>query len=92
MKNAEYIRLTRKTRWTDFYNTEEELLRDMLLTLSDEKTTPYYKLVKGYGYIDSFKRYYAKNRCLTPKQMTQLKRLAGEVYKNVHEVNTVRRG
>ena len=75
-----------KKTWTDFYNNEQELIDDMMLTLSDEKTAYYHQLVKGYEYINSFKRYYKKNGCLTEKQMVQLKRLAGEVYKNVHEV------
>ncbi len=72
------------SKWTDFYNTEQELLDDMMLTLSNENTAYYYQLVKGYVYIDSFKKYYQKNGRLTEKQMTQLKRLAGNVYKNVH--------
>lgn len=91
MKSAERIRLTRRSTWTDFYETEEELLQDMLLTVSDEKNAYYYQLVKGYDYIESFKRYFRKNGRLTEKQMTQLKRLAGEVYKNVHETNAARR-
>lgn len=41
--------------------------------------------MKEYEYIEGFKHYYAKYGVLTDKQMTQLKRLAGEVYKNVHE-------
>lgn len=79
-----------KTKWTDFYNSEGELIQDMLRTCSDAHTALYWQLVKGYEYIESFKRYYAKYGVLTDKQMTQLKRLAGEVYKNVHE--TLRKG
>lgn len=79
-----------KTKWTDFYNSEGELIQDMLRTCSDAHTALYWQLVKGYEYIESFKRYYAKNGTLTDKQMIQLKRLAGEVYKNVHE--TLRKG
>lgn len=77
-------------KWSDFYNSEEELIQDMLRTRSDAHTTLYWQLVKGYEYIESFKRYYAKNGVLTDKQMIQLKRLASEVYKNVHE--TLRKG
>ena len=79
-----------KTKWTDFYNNEDELIQDMLRTCSDAHTDVYWKLVKGYEYIEGFKRYYAKYGVLTDKQMTQLKRLASEVYKNVHE--TLRKG
>ena len=75
-----------KKTWADFYNNEQELIDDMMLTCSDANATYYFKLVKGYEYINSFKKYYQKNGCLTEKQMTQLKRLAPEVYKNVHEV------
>lgn len=74
-------------KWTDYYETEEALLQDMLLTKSDVNKCLYYSLVRGYEYIESFKRYYAKNGRLTEKQMTQLKRLAGNVYRNVHQNN-----
>lgn len=74
------------TKWTDLYNNEQELIDDMMLTYTDENTVYYYKLCKGYVYLNSFKKYYQKNGCLTEKQMTQLKRLAKEVHKNVHEV------
>lgn len=73
-------------KWTEFYNSEEELIDDMLLAFTDTNTAYYYKLVKGYEYIGSFQKYYKKNGCLTEKQMTQLKRLAGEVYHNVHDI------
>lgn len=71
-------------KWTEFYSSEEELIKYMLKTKSDPATPYYHQLVKGYGYIDSFKKYYKKYGKLTDRQMTQLKRLAGEVYKNVH--------
>ena len=74
-------------KWDTVYSTEEELVQDMLKTKSDAKTAYYWQLVKGYEYIESFKKYYKEHGCLTPAQMTQLKRLAGEVHKNVHEVN-----
>ena len=72
-------------KWTDLYDSEEELLNDMMRTYSDPDTAYHWKLVKGYGYIDSFKKYYTKNGKLTEKQMTQLKRMAKDVYRNVHE-------
>ena len=79
-----------KSKWSDYYNSEEELIQDMLRTRSDVHTALYWQLVKGYEYIEGFKRYYTKYGVLTDKQMIQLKRLAGEVYKNVHE--TLRKG
>lgn len=71
-------------KWNDLYNSEEDLIQDMLKTKSDATTCPYHSLVKGYEYIEGFKRYYKKNGELTSKQMTQLKRLATEIYKNVN--------
>ena len=79
-----------KSKWSDFYNSEQELIEDMLLCKSDEKSVPYFRLVKGYGFIESFKKYYRKNGYLTDKQMVQLKRLASEVYKNVYETNKLK--
>ncbi len=71
-------------KWTELYKTEDELINDMLKTKSDPKTEPYNQLVKGYEYIESFKRYYKANGKLTDRQLTQLKRLAGSIYKNVN--------
>ena len=73
-------------KWNDIYKHEQELINDMMLAWSDDKKVMYSKLCKGYVYIESFKKYYTKNGKLTEKQMTQLKRLAPEIYKNVHEV------
>ena len=78
-----------KKTWNDIYNNEQELLDDMMQTWSNINKVPYKvsynALVRGYEYIESFKRYYLKNGKLTDKQMTQLKRMASEIYKNVHE-------
>ena len=71
-------------KWSDLYQTEQDLINDMLKTKSNPNEVAYVHLVKGYGYIEGFKRYYEKHGCLTDKQMTQLKRLATEVYKNVN--------
>lgn len=71
-------------KWTTFYGTEQELIEDLVLAKSDVKTVPYCQLVRGYGFVDSFKKYLAKHDALTPKQMTQAKRLAGEIFRNVH--------
>lgn len=69
-------------RWNELYPTEKELIEDMLKTRSDANKYPYYTLVKGYEFINGFKKYYQKNGALTEKQMTQLKRLANEVHTN----------
>ncbi len=70
--------------WTDFYNDECNLISDMMLTYTEPNGLPW-KLCKGYEYLNSFKAYYRKNGRLTDKQLTQLKRLAPEVYRNVHK-------
>ena len=75
-----------KKTWTDFYNNEQELIDDMMLTYTNDMTSEFWKVCKGYVYLNSFKHYYTQKGYLTEKQMTQLKRLAPEVYKNVHEV------
>ena len=72
-------------KWNEIYDSEEELIKDMMNCHADENSGEYWKLVKGYVYIASFQKYYTKHGALTEKQMTQLKRLAKEVYKNVHE-------
>lgn len=71
-------------KWNEIYSSEEELIEDMLKAKADERKYRYGLLVKGYAYIHSFQNYYKKNGKLTSKQMTQLKRLAYEIYKNTH--------
>lgn len=69
-------------KWFEYYSNEQELIDDMMLTCTEGT---YWKLCRGYEYLRGFKKYYQKNGYLTERQMTQLKRLAGEVYRNVHE-------
>ena len=76
----------RKCRWDEIYDTEEELVKDLFneKVLTDEDTAMAYKLCRGYEFIKSFRAYYRKNRNLTEKQMTQLKRLASEIAYHVY--------
>ena len=74
-------------RWYELYTSEDALIKDMLLTKSDPKTEAYGQLVRGYEYINGFKKYYKEHGTLTDKQMTQLKRLASSIYNNVHYDN-----
>ena len=71
-------------KWNDYYKTESDLIDAMLQSKSNPENYQRYQLVKGYIYIESFKKYYLKNGNLTDKQMTQLKRMAGEIYKNLN--------
>lgn len=68
-------------KWLDIYDTEEELVKDLFneKILTDEDTHCMFKVCKGYEYIKSFRKFYKKNGYLTPKQITQLKRLAYEM-------------
>lgn len=79
--------MTGSKSWKTFYDSEEELILDMLKAKSDEKTTLYHELVRGWVYVESFKKYYKKNGKLTDKQMVQLKRMAYSIYSNVHNKN-----
>lgn len=67
------------TKWNQIYDSEEELINDLLLSEKYEQ-----RYTKGYVYLESFKKRVELGKGLTDKQMTQLKRLAKEVYTNVH--------
>lgn len=68
-------------KWNELYNTEQELIDDMMKCKTHE-VNPYHN-VKGYVYIDGFKKYYINHGELTPKQMTQLKRLASAIHEHI---------
>ena len=71
-------------KWNELYKNETELINAMLQAKSDSQKFYPYQLVKGYTYIESFKKHYEKNGNLTERQLTQLKRMAGEIYKNLN--------
>ena len=71
-------------KWTELYANENDLVLDMLKTKSDIDKNFSYEVVKGYEYIESFKKYYAKHNELTVKQFVQLKRLAKAIYSNLY--------
>lgn len=73
-------------RWNDIYDTEEELIKDLFneKVLTDEDTSISYKICRGYEYIKSFRKFYKKNGYLTPKQITQLKRIAYAIAYNIY--------
>ena len=47
-------------KWNDYYNNETELINAMLQAKSDRQKFYPYQIVKGYTYIESFKKYYKK--------------------------------
>ena len=71
-------------KWNELFKNETELINAMLQTKSDRQKFYPYQIVKGYEYIESFKKHYEKNGNLTERQLTQLKRMAGEIYKNLN--------
>ena len=73
-----------KMKWNDYYKTESELIGAMLQSKSNPEKYQRYQLVKGYEYIESFKKYYKNNGNLSEKQIIQVKRLAGNIYKNLN--------
>ena len=67
-------------KWSDIYDTEEELIQDMYSDkLVIDGNAPVHKVCRGYEYIASFRDYYQKHHSLTEKQLRQLKRLASEI-------------
>ena len=82
MKNVTARKLyEQKISWDQLFDSEQELIAKMLECETEKGLVP-----KGYGYIDSFKRFYKKNGYLTAKQLTQLKRLAKSVYAFVNDL------
>lgn len=68
------IRSGSKVSWKDVYKSEKELVEDLKKIDIDK-----YKantMLKGYVYIDSFKKQLDNNKTLTSKQLTQTKRLS----------------
>lgn len=75
---------SKKLSWKDLFKDEQELIEAMQRCPTDKSGKNEFGIVpKGFEYIESFKRYYERNGMLTPKQMTQLKRLAKNVYVGV---------
>lgn len=70
-----------RAKWNEIFDTEEELIKALFheKVLTDEDKVPMYKWCRGYEFIKGLRKYYNKNMSLTPKQMTQLKRLAPEI-------------
>lgn len=81
MKNVTAWKLYEQISWNQLFETEQELIAKMLECETEKGLVP-----KGYEYIGSFKRYYKKNGCLTPRQLTQLKRLAKSIYAFVNDL------
>lgn len=70
-RNREYNQ--DKIKWYDIYNTEQELIFDMLRLVSNPDLLYQYEMPRGYEYLNSFKKYYCSYKCLTNKQLWVLK-------------------
>lgn len=60
-------------KWYDIYSSEELMVWDMLRVHSDPGLSKY-PTVRGYEYINSFKKYFLLYKRLTEKQMNVLKK------------------
>jgi hypothetical protein len=65
-------------KWNELFKTEQELI-NALVTV--DITTYKKRYLKGYQFIESFQKWVNSGKELSPKQLTQLKRLAQELYK-----------
>lgn len=72
----EQKRKFKSCKWDRLYNSELELINDLLKLKFDN----IYNVPKGYEYLKSFQTYYNKNNTLTDKQLTQLKRLSEAMF------------
>ena len=77
--SASYIALN-KVRWDELFDSEAELIRTMIMVSARFEKRGY----KGYAYVNAFTESYKKHKELTPKQMTQLKRISKEIYNCYH--------
>ena len=77
----------KKCAWNQVYDSEEELISDMMKVDTSENL-PSYKMVKGYAFIQSFQRQIQNGKTLSEKQMVQLKRLACNIAHNLYCIGT----
>ncbi len=79
----------RRKKWYEYYETEEELINDMLDTYTNDKKDCW-RLVKDYRYIRAMKIYYYTHGELTPDLLARVKHLATDIYDNVHRVKKMK--
>lgn len=68
-------------KWDELFHSEYELIQALRSIHDIPKLKRKYR---GYEYILLFKHYTEKGWTLSPKQMTQLKRVAGELYRYLY--------
>ena len=81
-----YAKPFESTKWTDIYNSEDEIIADLKIIHipgKNEQIFSFAPLYAGYEYIHSFAKQVQSGKELTEKQMKQCKRLALEIKKMV---------
>ena len=72
------IILGENVKWDSMFNSEQELI-ESLIKVDVEKFKA--DRLKGYQYVEGFQKQLAANKELSPKQITQLKRIAKSIYR-----------
>lgn len=85
MKKVTASQLAKPLAWDQLFESDQELIDKMLQCNTGAGLVP-----RGYGYIRSFQRYYRATGELTPRQMTQLKRLAKYIYAYINGLDAPR--
>ncbi|AEO93891.1 gp648 [Bacillus phage G] len=65
-------------KWDSMFDDEEELIK-YLRSVDVEKFKRDHR--KGYAYVEGFQKQLESGKELSPKQVTQLKRIAKEIYR-----------
>lgn len=76
--SASEIILGSRIKWDSMFDNEQELI-DSFIKIDVEEFKRNHR--KGYAYIESFQKQVNNGKELSPKQITQLKRLAVEIYR-----------
>lgn len=75
-----YSNNIKQLKWTDVYNSEQEIINDLkevyIPNKKEEAALVYIPFYKGYEYIHSFAKQVQNGKTLTEKQIVQCKRMA----------------
>lgn len=71
----------KKVSWSELYNSEEELLKDLSKVYVPKNRVPPSYTFKGHEYIYSFATQLQSGKTLSEKQIAQCKRLALQIKK-----------
>lgn len=85
LKATRSVRGIQKVSWNELYDSVQEMIDD-LCSINYSNCSAFTSL-RGYKYLEGFKRYYLLHGYLTDKQTVQLKRLASSLYYFLYVVN-----